>query len=624
MKYDQLSKSIIALVGGEKNILSLYHCMTRLRFKLKDMNKANKKELGAIDGVISVIESNGQLQVVIGNQVEDVFKSIMSIYNIQGASSQKQDGQMKKGNIVAKLFNVMSSVFTPIIPILAGSGMLKALLVILTTYAGMDKLSSTYKILASSGNAVFYFFPIFIAFSAAKTFGVNQYISAAIMGALLEPNFTSLMKATGDVTHFLNVPVVLMSYTSTVIPAILVIWIYSYLEKFLKKVIPKNIELFTISFISILIMVPLTATVIGPLGVSLGNGLGSIISFMSDKSGFLTGAIIGGGWTFLVMFGIHWGVVPIMLNNLALYGFDTIRPAIATATFAQAGAAFGVFLKSRDKKTKSFAISAMLPALLGGITEPIVYGISVKYKKPMYAAVISGALAGGFVGAMKTTVMVYVFPALTTLPAFMTNTFMYYIIGITVAFFLTSALTYVFGIDEEKETAVNEVVVENKQNARSQIRDGIQQYEIMVPVNGTAIALANVNDSVFSTGAIGKGMAIIPTEGKVFAPVDGVVTALFPTKHAIGIIANDGTEIMIHVGIDTVRLEGKFFEAKIKQGDEVKKGQLILNFEMDKIKEAGYDVTTMVIVTNSEKYLDVLETEETVVTKDQVLITAIK
>ncbi|MCJ7691360.1 MAG: beta-glucoside-specific PTS transporter subunit IIABC [Clostridiaceae bacterium] len=623
MKYEQLSKDIIDLVGGEKNVLSLYHCMTRGRFKLKDMKKANKKELGNIDGVISVIESSGQLQVVIGNYVEDVFKSIMSIYNIQGASSEKQDGQKEKGNIVARLFNVMSSIFTPIIPILAGSGMLKALLVILTTYAGMDKLSGTYKILASSGNAVFYFFPIFIAFSAAKAFGVNQYISAAIMGALIEPNFTSLMEATGDVTHFLNIPVVLMSYTSTVIPAILVIWIFSYLEKFLKRVIPKNIELFTISFISILIMVPLTATVIGPLGVSLGNGLGSVITFMSDKSGFLTGAIIGGSWTFLVMFGIHWGVVPIMLNNLALYGYDTIRPAIATATFAQAGAAFGVFLKSKNPKTKSFAISAMLPALLGGITEPIIYGISVKYKKPMYAAVIAGGLAGGFVGAMKTTVMVYVFPALTTLPAFMTNTFWYYIIGITLAFFLTTALTYFFGIDEEKETAVNGVV-ENKQNTKSQICDGIQQYEIMVPVNGTAIPLEDVDDSVFSTGIIGKGMAIIPTEGKVFAPVDGVVTALFPTKHAIGIIANDGTEIMIHVGIDTVHLEGKFFEAKIKQGDEVKKGQLILNFEMDKIKEAGYDVTTMVIVTNSEKYLDVLETEETVVTKDQVLITAIK
>lgn len=355
MKYDQLSKGIITLVGGEKNILSLYHCMTRLRFKLKDINKANKKELGSIDGVISVIESNGQLQVVIGNHVEDVFKNIMSIYNIQGTSSEKQEGQ-KSGNFIAKLFNVMSSVFTPIIPALAGSGMLKALLVILTTYGGMDKLSSTYKILAASGNSVFYFFPVFIAFSAAKTFGVNPFTAAAILGALIEPNFTSLMKATGDVTHFLNIPVVLMSYTSTVIPAILVIWIYSYLEKFLKRVIPKNIELFTISFISLLIMVPLAATVIGPMGVSLGNGLGYIISFMSNKSGFLTGAIIGGGWTFLVMFGIHWGVVPIMLNNLALYGFDTIRPAIACATF-------GVVLKSKNKKTKSFAISAMLPAL---------------------------------------------------------------------------------------------------------------------------------------------------------------------------------------------------------------------------------------------------------------------
>lgn len=624
MKYDQLSKKIIDAVGGEKNVLSLYHCMTRLRFKLKDINKANKKEVEAIDGVISVIESNGQFQVVIGNHVEEVFKNILSLYNIQSAISEKQEDQTKKGNIVGKLFNVMSSVFTPIIPILAGSGMLKALLVILTTYAGMSKTGSTYKILTATGNSVFYFFPIFIAFSAAKTFGVNTFTAAAIMGALLEPNFTSLMKATGDVTHFFNIPVVLMSYSSTVIPAILAIWVYSYVEKFLKRVIPKNIELFTISFISILLMVPLTAIVIGPIGVHIGNGLGSAIKFLSSKSGFLTGAIIGAGWTFLVMFGVHWGIVPIMLNNLALYGFDTIRPAIATATFAQAGAAFGVFLKSRNKKTKSFAVSAMLPALLGGITEPIVYGISVKYKKPMYAAVISGVIAGGFVGAMKTTVMVYVFPALTTLPAFMTNTFIYYIIGITVAFFLTAALTYFFGIDEKNETVGSETLLEKNQNIKVQSHDEIKQYEVMAPVKGKVIPLANVNDSVFSTGSLGKGVAIIPEEGRIYAPVDGVVTALFPTGHAVGLTANDGTEVMIHIGIDTIQLEGKYFEAKIKQGDKVKKGQLLITFEKDKIKEAGYDITTIVIITNSEQYLDVLETEATSVTKDQVLIKAIK
>jgi PTS system beta-glucoside-specific IIA component, Glc family (TC 4.A.1.2.5)/PTS system beta-glucoside-specific IIB component, Glc family (TC 4.A.1.2.5)/PTS system beta-glucoside-specific IIC component, Glc family (TC 4.A.1.2.5) len=266
----------------------------------------------------------------------------------------------------------------------------------------------------------------------------------------------------------------------------------------------------------------------------------------------------------------------------------------------------------------------MLPALLGGITEPIVYGISVKYKKPMYAAVISGVIAGGFVGAMKTTVMVYVFPALTTLPAFMTNTFIYYIIGITVAFFLTAALTYFFGIDEKNETVGSETLLEKNQNIKVQSHDEIKQYEIMAPVKGKVIPLANVNDSVFSTGSLGKGVAIIPEEGRIYAPVDGVVTALFPTGHAVGLTANDGTEVMIHIGIDTIQLEGKYFEAKIKQGDKVKKGQLLITFEKDKIKEAGYDITTIVIITNSEQYLDVLETEATSVTKDQVLIKAIK
>ncbi len=627
MKYESLAENIINAVGGEKNVLNLYHCMTRLRFKVKDESLVNKKEVEVIEGVISLIISNGQYQVVIGNHVEEVCDTILSLYSIKENSIEKQEEtKISTSNPIVKLFNMMSSILAPIVPLLAGSGMIKALLVIFTTYCGMENSSSTYKILAAAGNSVFYLFPIMIAFSAAKTFGVNIYIAAGIMGALIEPNFTSLMKKVGDITSFAGIPVVLMSYTSTIFPAILSVWVYSYVERLLKKIIPKNIEIFMISFLALLIMVPLTMMVIGPVGVTLGNSLGAAIGFLSAKSGVLTGAIIGAGWTFLVMFGIHWGVVPIMINNIALYGFDTIRPAVATATFAQAGAAFGVFLKAKQKKNKTFAFSAMLPALLGGITEPIVYGISVKYKTPMYAAVISGAIAGGFVGSMKTTVMVYVFPALTTLPAFMTDTFLFYIIGISAAFFLTTGITYFLGIEEddvptEKEETKKEFVKEKK---KTDFCEGIKIYEVLAPVKGNAIPLAKVNDSVFSTESVGKGMAIEPADGNVYAPVDGVVTAVFPTGHALGITADNGLEIMIHIGIDTVQLEGKYFAAKVKNGENIKKGQLLIQFDKDNIKKSGYEITTMVVATNTEKYLDVLGTENTAVSKEDILFTVIK
>ncbi|GIN64362.1 PTS beta-glucoside transporter subunit EIIBCA [Robertmurraya siralis] len=613
--YKNLAKSIIDGVGGEENVQSLYHCMTRLRFKLKDASKFNKKELQNTDGVITVVESNGQFQVVIGNHVADVFETIKSMYKIEVASSEKATDE-KKGNPIARMFNIMSSIFTPIVPLLAGSGMLKALLVIMTTYFGMSEEGSTYLILSAASNAVFYFFPLVLAFSAAKAFGTNQFVSFAIMAALLEPKFTGLMSEVGDVVEFAKLPIVLMGYSGTVIPAILAIWAFSYLERFLNRYIPNLIKMFAVPMLSLLIMVPLTAGVIGPVGVFLGNWIGDAISYLSGTSGMVTGAVIGAGWTFLVMFGIHWGIVPAMLNNLSTTGFDTIRPPVANATFAQAGVAFGVFLKAKDKKLKSTAISVLMPAILAGITEPIVYGLSVKYKRPMIAAVIGGMLGGGFAGAMNTTVMAYVFPALTTLPAFMTGTFVYYIISITIAFTVTAALTYILGFDEEgtEEPSPKEEPKKTKPVERS---------TILSPMTGQIVPLNQVNDPVFSTEAMGKGIAILPEDGKVFSPVSGKVTTLFHTGHAIGLTSDLNTEILIHIGLDTVKLEGEFFKTHVNQDDDVEQGQLLIEFDLEKIKEAGYDVTTPVIITNSNDYTDVIETEQQSVKKQDVLLTAV-
>ena len=604
--YDSLAKEIVEKVGGVENINSLFHCVTRLRFKLKDSSKADREAIKNIQGVLSVVEGNGQFQVVIGNYVADVFETVLNIFPAIKSESMNTDDAEEKpsGNILTRMFNTMSSIFNPIIISLAGAGMIKALLVILTTYGFMDNTGSTYKILSAAGNSVFYFLPLFLAFSTAKTFKVNQFIAVAIVGALMEPNFSGLMQATGDVVDFFGIPVVLMGYSGTVIPAILTIWVYSYVERFLKRFIPKSIEIFTLSAVALLVMVPLAVIVIGPIGVTLGNGMGDLINFLSDKSGLLAGLVVGAGWTYLVMMGIHWGVVPIMINNIANQGYDVIRPMIAAATFACAGVALGVVLRSKKKETRAFAASTMIPALLGGITEPIVYGLAVKYKKPLIALTISGGIAGGFMGMLQTKAMVYVFPALTTLPAFFGDTFIIYLIGIAMAFTLSAVLTYILGFEEDE--------LKSKKSS-------LKPSELAACVKGEMIPLENVNDPVFSSKNMGDGVAFIPEVGEITSPVDGTVEVAFPTGHAIGLKSNDNFEVLIHVGIDTVELNGQGFKILVKQGEKVTRGQKLIEFDLNKIKEKGYDPTTMLLITEANNKTLKKENYRNVANEDKVL-----
>jgi PTS system beta-glucosides-specific IIC component len=626
-KHDELANFIVTNVGGEKNIKNLYHCVTRLRFTLKDKQQANKAVLEASDGVISVIESGGQYQVVIGNQVAEVYDSIVKNHNLNLSGNHNDSDQDKKeGNIISRAFTVMSSIFQPIVPALAGAGMLKAILVILTQLNWMDKTSSTYSILSAAGNGVFYFLPLLLAYSSSKTFKTNPYVSVAIMGALLEPNFTKLMEKTGDVTSFINIPVVLMSYSYSIIPAILAIWLFSYLEKALKRFTPKSIELFMVPLVSLLIMVPLTAIIIGPLGVYMGSSIASGIEFLSTKSGLITGAILGAGWTFLVMFGLHWGIAPAMINNISLKGFDTIRPMMASATFAQSGVALGVFLKAKDKKLKSYALSALFPSLFAGITEPIVYGLSIKYKRPMIAAVIGGTVGGAIAGHFKTTVIAYVFPAITTIPAFMTNTIVYYLISIAVAFILTTVLTYVFGFDEgigtTKKQNMNTTTTSSALNSEQSLLQIEGQIEtVYAPATGKIIPLSQVNDPAFSTEAMGKGIAIVPSDGKIYSPISGVVSLMFRTGHAISVTSDHNLEVLIHVGLDTVKLKGTHFIKHAEQGQVIERGDLLIEFDIPKIIEAGYDITTPIIITNSESYQSFEITEKANISTSDVLLT---
>jgi PTS system beta-glucosides-specific IIC component len=582
--YDDLARQIVENVGGVNNISDLYHCVTRLRFLLKDDSKADTAAIKKLNGVLSVVIGNGQYQIVIGNAVADVFDTISRLYSIKAQQQIEKKTDKQVGNVLTRALNVMSSIVNPVVTALAGAGMIKALLSIFVILNWIDKAGSTYAILSAASNSVFYFLPLFLAISSAKAFNVNIYISLAIVAALMEPNFTKLMKTPGDTVSFLGVPVVLMSYTGTLIPAIVSIYVYSKLEKMLKTFIPKSIDLFATSMLALLIMVPLSMIVIGPLGVTAANFIGEGVNMLSDKAGMVTGGLIGGSWTYLVMFGIHWGIVPIMISNISNYGYDVIRPMVAAATFASAGAAFGAFLRLRQKENKAFALSAIIPALLGGITEPIVYGISVKYKKPLIAQTIGGAAAGMFMGMMKTKAYVYVFPALTTLPAFVGETFAYYLVGITMAFGITAILTYILGMDEEIEEEMTPAVKNT--------------LTLNACVNGSSIALASVNDPVFSGKSLGDGVAFLPEEGALFAPMAGIVEAIFPTGHAIGMRTADGVEILMHIGINTVDLEGKGFKVLVQQGDTVGTGQKLVEFNKDFIIAAGYDITTMMCITN--------------------------
>ncbi len=585
--YKQLAKSVVTQIGGEENVINLYHCITRLRFRLKDdaIAHQNIEQIKQIPGVLSVVEANGQFQVVIGNDVDKAYDAVMSQYHIQnaleGSEDQEDSATEKQGNPFLRFFNVLASIFNPIIMPLAGAGMIKALLVIMTTFNWMSDKSSTYLILSAAGNSVFFFLPLFLAISSAKVFKVNQFISLAIVAALLEPNFTKLITANGVRVNFFGIPAILMNYSGTVVPAIIAIYIYSLLEKkVLKRFVPKSLEIFLLPMLALLIMVPLSVLVIGPVGVVLGNGVGDGINYISQHSGLLAGMLIGGGWTYLVMLGIHWGVVPVMVNNLSTYGYDTIRPMVAAATFASAGAALGVFFRAKDKDTKSLALSSLVPALLGGVTEPIVYGLSIKYKRPLIAQTIAGALAGGFMGMMHTKAIVYVFPALTTLPAFFGNTFVYYLIGIALAFVLSAILTFALGLGKDK-------VITN-------------DTELALPITGQVIPLNEVADEVFASRAMGDGVAVQPTNGDIFSPVNGEVVTVFPTKHAVGFKTDNGLEVLIHIGLNTVDLNGKGFEMSIKQGDRVTKGQKIGHVDLKLLQDQGYDTTTMLIVTNEK------------------------
>lgn len=616
MDQKKLAQNILIEVGGEENVRHVIHCATRLRFTLKDYSKPNRKEIEQLDGVLSVVESGGTFQVVIGNNVSDIYKEVL---NQTSLGEQKDDNgeDNSEQSLLNRFIDVISSIFSPLLGVLAGAGLLKGLLALFTTTGLLTTDSGTYRILFAASDGFFYFLPIFLALTAAKRFNANQFLAMAIASALVYPDITAMLD-NGESISFLGLPVILMKYATTVIPILLSIFALSYVEKFLKKLFHESIRGLLVPLLSLVIMVPLTLLVLGPVGTSVSTGIAAVVSWTYELSPTMTGVLIGGSFQLLVMFGLHWGLIPVMLNNLSLYGRDPIGPLYGPAVVAQAGAALGVFLKIKDKKMKGISLSACITGLFG-ITEPAIYGVNLKLKKPFIAALISGAIGGGIAGYFQASALTLAPKSILTFPVFIGPGFWGYVVGFFVAFILSVVLTYILGFEEPSAPS------EKKQDKQSgSDKSQLSEDTIASPLKGKAIKLSEVKDDAFSSEAMGKGMAIIPEEGKLYSPVEGELTMAFPTGHAYGLTSNTGIEVLIHLGIDTVQLQGEHFNPVVKSGEKVKQGDLLATFDLNALKEKGFDMSTPVIITNTSSYLDVIKVAEEQVDKNQSILTIVK
>ncbi|MCM3698083.1 beta-glucoside-specific PTS transporter subunit IIABC [Paenibacillus macerans] len=605
MSNEKLAKEILTSVGGTENVASVVHCATRLRFKLKDPKLADKNQTKNIAGVITVVESGGQYQVVIGNTVGDVYKELVKAGNLGEESGRDASSSGSGGNWFNKAVDIISGIFTPFLGALAASGILKGLLLILTTLGWLSKESGTYTIWYAAADSIFYFLPLAIAVTSARKFGANMFVALAIAGALVYPSIISLYNDKAEVTFF-NIPVILMSYTSSVVPIIIAVWFLSILEKYLNKIFHSSIRNFLTPLICIMVIVPLTLIAVGPVGTYVSLGLAQGYTFLYNLSPIMAGIICGAGWQLLVVLGLHWAFIPIMYNNIAVYGSDTLKPLFAPSNFAQSGAALGVLLKTKNPKVKAIAGPAAVSGLFG-ITEPIIYGISIRYKKPFVWATIGGAIGGAITGAAGSVAIAPGIPGLLSIPLFYGQGFVGFLISIIVAYFFSAIATYFFGFNDamEKEMiAAKEQTQEQPINAES-ATPALQSKEIGSPLSGRIIPLSEVADEAFSSEAMGKGVAIVPEEGKLIAPFSGVVANAFRTGHAIGLISDRGTEILVHIGLDTVKLKGQHFKMHIAEGERIEKGQLLVEFDVQAIKDLGYDATTPVIVTNTPVYSEV-------------------
>lgn len=631
--YTELAKDIVAHVGGKENVTNVRHCVTRLRFVLKDESKADTDYLKQRDGVVTVVKAGGQYQVVIGNHVPDVYEAVLG-QGVSGVGAIDADeGDVATGNLFDRFVDLVSGIFQPFLGPLAAVGIIKGLVAILAASLGWNASNSAlYVILNSAGDGFFQFLPILIAITSARKFKMNEFTAVAIASALVYPDIatsvTGLTKT--GLANVFGIPFALpvSGYLSTVMPAILAVWVASLIEKFMKKITPDVVKMFIVPFVTILITVPLTFLLVGPIANLIADGLSASFKAIMGFSPVVYGFVLGVMWQVMVMFGLHWAVVPLAILDVATKGQSSILVPALLPNFTQTGVLLAILLKTKEQKVKSITAPALISSIFG-VTEPAIYGVTL----PMRTPFIISCIVSGFIGAavMFFKVIAYsiggmgifLYPSLVN-PKTGDTSVMIAAIGLTilaiVASFIIQYLMPVPNLFGSTEVSVEKG---NDSKVVTPLKE-IKQEIIASPLNGDILPLNQIPDEVFASGAMGKGIAINPSEGAVYAPTNGTVSLVFATKHAIGFQTENGAELLIHVGMDTVSLEGKGFNALVEVGDTVEAGQKLLEFDIDDIKASGLPTITPIIVTNTDVYEDILVSQEKTVKTGDYLLTTVK
>lgn len=632
--YEELAKQIVEHVGGSENVISLTHCITRLRFKLRDEKKADDEYLKNLDGVVTVMKSGGQYQVVIGNKVADVYAKVMPLLGTQNAADKEDTVQNQK--ILDRFIDIISGIFQPILGVMAACGMIKGFNVLFFAMGFYSDTSGEYLVLNAIGDALFMFLPLFLGYTSAQKFGLKPMVGLVIgaimcyptiqnsmLGRTFEPMYTvfdGTIFATPVYIDFFGIPLMAMDYTSTVIPVIFIVYFASKCEKLFNKHVPDLVKFFFVPMLTVIIAIPAGLLLIGPVTTLGANIIADTVMNIRDISPLIAGAVVGLTWQILVIFGLHWGFIPIYINNIVTYGYDNVMMPFFACTFATSAVVLAIFCKTKDKKLKEMCLPNFISGIFG-VTEPAIYGILVPLKKPLIVSCIAGGIGGGFYGAfnfrkfMMGGMGIFEFPAMVAPDGSLSN-LMVAFAGVAIT--MVVAFVMMFVTFKDKQTvavsianaaaAEKTTVAETEKSSSGENKNEklIKNIEIKSPLKGSIIPLSQVQDGAFAAEILGKGAAVVPQEGIVTSPVNGTVSTLFPTLHAIGIMSDEGAELLIHIGLNTVQMNGKGFKAFVQQGDKITVGQKLIEFDMDLLQKEGYCLETPVVVTNTANYLDVL------------------
>ena len=642
-KYESLAKEIVKNIAGKENVSSLPHCITRLRFKLKDESKANDQVIKDMDGVVTVMKSGGQYQVVIGNHVPEVYADVMPLLGMEEGSADRAE-DAPSGNLFNRAIDIISGIFQPILGIMAACGMVKGLNALFVALGWYPETCGGYLVLNAIGDGLFNFLPLFLGYTAAKKFNLKPMIGLVIGAIMCYPTiqntalsnggealytlFSGTMFESKVYTDFFGIPLIAMDYTGTVIPVIFVVYFASKCDKFFSKFIPDLVKFFFVPMLTLLISIPVGLLILGPVATFASKIIAEVVMTVRNFSPLLAGAIVGLTWQILVIFGLHWGFIPVYINNIQMNGFDNVMMPFFACTFATSAVVLAIFFKTKNKQLKEMALPNFISGIFG-VTEPAIYGILLPLKKPFIISCIIGGIGGGFYGALNFRKFsmggmgIFELPAMIEPDGSMGNLIVA-LVGIAITMILAFIVTMILYKEETPKQEEKETLITEKKQQESCENKMVKQLEIASPIKGTVLKLEKMKDDAFASGVLGKGAAIIPEEGKVYAPADGVITALFPTLHAIGMQADNGLELLIHIGLDTVQLNGEGFWAMVKQGDRVKKGQLLVTFDKEFIESKGFCLETPVLVTNSDDFLEVIETKQIEISPGDCLITVLQ